>query len=49
MIIKYITHETQTPEDMFPKFINVALGVARISHAKFAENNFAEIRLTASH
>jgi len=34
---------------MFPKFLTVPLGVARISHVKFAETNFAKIRLTASH
>ena len=37
------------PEDMFPKFITVALGVPQINHVIFAETNFAKIRLTTSH
>jgi hypothetical protein len=49
MIMKYITHATQTPEDMFPKFITGALGVALRGRVKFGETNFVKIRLTASH
>jgi len=49
MIITFITHATQTPEDMSPKFITVALGVSQVSRVIFAETNFAKIRLTASH
>jgi hypothetical protein len=49
MIIKLITHGTQTPEDMFLIFITVALGVAWINHVKFSETNFAELRRTAPH
>jgi len=49
MIIKLITRGTQTPEDMFPIFVTVALGDVRISRVEFSETNFGEIRLTASH
>ena len=49
IIIKFITHATPTPEDMFPKFITLELGDEGISQVKFAETNFGKIRLTASH